>query len=89
MESLEELGKKWNFTTKVTLQLQFLHLNLIRLRMAVGRGGAGLKDEVFVPVPYGYVLPHLRPTSHDGENFHTHPRPLGLHEASPHLIKIE
>ena len=23
MEALEELGKKWNFTTKVTLQLQF------------------------------------------------------------------
>ena len=37
--------------------------------MAIGRGGAGLKDGVFALALHDFVLPHPRPTSHDGENF--------------------
>ena len=39
-------------------------------------GGAASKDGVFVPTPHGIVLPHPRPTPHDGENFLTPSLPL-------------
>ena len=35
------------------------------------------KDGVFVPAPHAFVLPHPRPTLHDGENFLTLSLPLG------------
>ena len=44
--------------------------------MAMGRGGAGPKDGIFVSAPHGFFLPHPRPAPHDGENFLPHPRPL-------------
>ena len=44
--------------------------------MAMGWGGVASKDGVFVPTPHGIVLPHPRPTPHDGENFLTPSLPL-------------
>ena len=52
-------------------------------RGRAGRGGAGPKDEVFVPALYSFVFPHPRPVLPNGENFLTHPRPLEPHEAPP------
>ena len=45
--------------------------------MAMGRGGAGSKDGVFVPASHGFVLSHPRPALHDGECFLTPSPPLG------------
>ena len=42
--------------------------------MAMGRGGAGPKDGVFIPAPHGFVLPYPRMM---GKIFLTHPCPLG------------
>ena len=47
------------------------------LGMAMGRGGTGSKDGVFVLAPHDFVLPHPRLTPHDGENFPTPSLPLG------------
>ena len=51
-------------------------------------GRAGPKDVVFAPAPYGFVLPHPHPASHDGKNLLCHPRPLGLSKPLPHPIKL-
>ena len=51
--------------------------------MAMGRSGA--EGWGLCPVPYGFVLPHPRPTPHDGENFFTPFPPFG---APPHPIKL-
>ena len=53
-------------------------------------GGAGLKDGVFVPAPYGFVLPHPRPVPPymTRNTFSPHPRPLGPHEAPPHPVRL-
>ena len=40
-------------------------------------GGAGLKDGVFAPAPYDFVLLHPCPTPHDEENFLTPSLPFG------------
>ena len=53
-----------------------------------GRGRAGPKDGVFTPAPHRFFLPHPRPTSHDRENFLSHPRPLRPLEAPPHSVKL-
>ena len=45
--------------------------------MAMGRGGAGLKDGVFVLGRHGFVLPHSRPAPYGGEYFLTPSLPLG------------
>ena len=55
------------------------------LGMAMGQGEAGAKDGVFAPVLHGFVLPHLGPASHDGENFLASSSPL---RAPPHPVKL-
>ena len=62
----------------------------LRLGMAMGRGGAGLKDGVFVPAPHGFILPHPRPVPPrmTGNTFSPHLRPLGPREAPPHPVKL-
>ena len=53
--------------------------------MTMGRGGdegwAGLKDGVFVPVLYGFFLPHPYPAPPNEENFLTPSPSLEAHEA--------
>ena len=62
--------------------------------MAMGRGGAGLKDGVFAPAPHGFVLPHPDPAPHDRENFLSPSSPLGAPQSSippcktPLLVKL-
>ena len=53
--------------------------------MAMGRGGTGSKDGVFVLVPHGFVLPLARMM---GKTFSPHPYPLKPCEALPHPIKL-
>ena len=59
------------------------HLGMAMGRGRAGRGGAGPKDEVFVPTLYSFVFPHPHPILPNGENFLTPPRPLEPHEALP------
>ena len=56
--------------------------------MAMGQGGAGLKDGVFALVPQDFVLLHPRPLSHDTENFLPHLRPLGPCEVPSYFVKL-
>ena len=53
--------------------------------MAMGRGGTGSKDGVFVPVLHGFVLPLARMT---GKTFSPHLHPLRPCEAPPYPIKL-
>ena len=65
-----------------------LNVDATGLEMAMGRGGVGPKDGIFVPAPHGFFLPHPRPALHDGENFLPHPRPLRPREAPPYTLKL-
>ena len=60
-------------TRKKGQNMLIYHLSL---GMAMGRGGTGPKDEVFVPAPHGFILPHPLPAPHDKENFLTSSPPL-------------
>ena len=51
-------------------------------------GEAGPKDGVFAFASQDFVLPHLRPALHDGENFVVPSLPLGPCESLPHLVKL-
>ena len=48
--------------------------------MAMGRGGAGPKDGVFIPAPHGFVLPYPRMM---GKIFLSHPHPLRPRKTGP------
>ena len=55
--------------------------------MAMGQGGAGLKDGVFA-LPQDFVLLHSRSVPHDTENFLPYLRPLGPCEVPSHFVKF-
>ena len=52
-----------------------------------GRGETGPKDGVFAPALQDFVLPHSRPTLHDGKNFLAPFLLFRAHEALPYPIK--
>ena len=46
-------------------------MDITIIGMAMGRGGAGPEDGVFVPAPHDFVLLYPRPAPHDEKNFLT------------------
>ena len=49
----------------------------MEIGMAMGRGGVGPKDGVFVSISHDFVLLHPHLVLHDGENFFISFLPLG------------
>ena len=60
---------------KTIISVRISHHILVGI--AMGWGGVGPKDGVFVPALYSFVLSHYRLAPHDGENFLTPSPPLG------------